>query len=177
MIKLKDFKGPILLLFLLSAACSHYSDNFIKEGKYVLSEGIYKRKIWKTKLTFKRYSWYKEITMRYDLLLSPFDQFSKFNHWFSSSELKRIKQCTKAYIGLSYSLDTDLISSNDLFLQYKKYGYEKISIPNFARELKAHPDSTINSLNLYQAFVLCHHTTPVQDEIVYFPGYQSIKLN
>ena len=163
----------IIVVCLVTCSCAsmNLSKNSVKEGEFLVRNGVFADKKWKENLTFKRISWYHELTLQFDLLLAPVSLQSSFNFWFSPSELEDIQKCSDFRVVLAYSLDTKLIPYSILNEQFELSGFKKIEIMNFKKHLMLHPDSELNSLRLYQAYGICRPEKQFKPLILNFPSF------
>ncbi len=168
-------KIAILSLFLF-LSCSNLSKNLVKSGNFTLRNGVAADKTWNENLSFKRYSWFQEMSLFYEALLGDLSPQSSFNNWFSAEELKEINKCADFKVVLLYSLDSKKISNGLFFEQVERANYQKIEISNFKRNLMLHPDSNENSFSLYQVYGLCKKTKDLIPLMVSFPGFQEVTL-
>ncbi|MDD0853924.1 hypothetical protein HBN50_12500 [Halobacteriovorax sp. GB3] len=162
------------LLFLIS--CTNLSKNIIKEGEFTLKRGVYKTSQWDESLEFKRISWFHELTLQFDLLITKLDDDTRFRKWLSPSEKALLADCRDHYLVLSYHLDSDKISKRMLFSDMERQGYKEYLLPNFQRNIKLHPDFELLSLQLYSLNLLCSKEEKSKDLSVTFPGYKSVNL-
>lgn len=174
---MKKIVTTFVLLLLLSS-CSNLSKNFTKDGDFVLRGGTFQSSKWKDQLHFKRYSWYHEVTMLYDVILTRIDPRSPFYDWFSNSEKKSLATCSDAYVAFDYSLDSEKISQKMMQNDAKRSGYEKIALPSFKSHLKLHPDVEELSLQLYDVFGYCYkgEISNKNKIFVRFPGFNEVVI-
>ena len=102
---MKNKLSALTILLILTACASNLSKNFIKEGSHIIKGGFSKNVKWDEKLEFKRYSWFHELTMMFDLMLVDLDENSPFYNWLSDDEKADIAQCNRFQIILLYNLD------------------------------------------------------------------------
>jgi hypothetical protein len=164
----------IILSTLLS--CTNLSKNMVKKDEFVIRNGIYRNIKWKETLTLKRVSWYHELTLLFETIYGHIDKKSKFYHWFSIDEQKRIEKCDDVILSINYSLDTDRISHGMYDSIMRNANYEKIVVPNFTKALRMHPDYKRLSLTLYKTQVYCKKSKIKGPVYINFPNYSEIKL-
>jgi hypothetical protein len=168
--KIKQSILPLLLgIFLIS--CSNLTKNNVEEGKLVIKNGTFSDKTWNEDLVFKRSSWYHELTLNFDFLTTQFSPQSSFNFWFSKSELDTIIKCEDARVVLAYSMDTKEIPYSALYQQLENSGYTRFDVPEFKKQLLAHPDAQLNGLRLYHIFGICKKSKDIKPLIINFPGF------
>jgi hypothetical protein len=169
---------PILFILLISS-CANWSKNFVKEGSLSFRGGIYQETRWSDHLTFKRTSWFQEMTLIYEVMLSDFSLSSPFSAWLSDSERRQIDDCASFKLALLYASDSGKASNAEFFSQMKAQGYERLQIQEFASHLRMHPDYERLALHLYRPYGLCrsHGVPPLQGRLrVNFPGFREVKL-
>lgn len=165
-----------LLIGLLIFGCSSWSKNMVKEGNLIFRGGRIDNHQWKDSLIFKRTSWYKELTLVSEILITEVDKNSPFYDWFSASEKRSLEECKQKYVVAAYFLDGKGLSKEDFLSQAFSQGLEKKILSTFEKQLRMHPDSELVSFGLYKVFALCSNFSDKKDIIVNFPGYNSIKL-
>ncbi len=165
-----------LLILLLLYSCSNLSKNLVKEGEFSIKSGVHHNLKWDENLEFSRYSWYHELTLLFDVMVTSVDEKSPFFNWFSTSEKVQMEQCDDVMIVVSYALDSKKISRRMLSNEIEKFGYEEILIPTFAKSFNLHPDHEKQSLQLYKTTAFCHKGEADKRErvSVRFPSYKEI---
>jgi hypothetical protein len=166
---MKKYLSFLILLSLYS--CSNLSKNIVEEGTFYISNGIFAEKSWKEDLKFERYSWYHELTMQFDMMVTKISPQSSFNFWFSKDELTALNNCKDARIVFAYSDDTKIIPYSSLYEQFDTKGFSRIELVEFKRQLLQHPDSTMNSLRLYHVLGFCRQSDNIKQLVINFPGY------
>lgn len=169
-------KYALLTFSLLFIACANLSKNSIKEGDFSIKRGVYKNQSWDESLNFDRVSWYHELSLNFDLLITKVDSTSPFLNWLSPSEKALFNECKDHFLALTYHLDSDRISKRMFYSQMNEQGYKDYLIPNFARALKLHPDFEFLSLQLYQVSLLCNKDKAGELEVT-FPSFRTVKLS
>ncbi|MCO4795188.1 MAG: hypothetical protein KC493_15835 [Bacteriovoracaceae bacterium] len=173
---LKSF-SLIFLIFSL-ASCSNLSKNFTKKGDFYLRGGHFQNSKWSKSLKFDRYTWYHEVTMLYDMMLTKVDSDSPFYDWFSNSEKKLLASCTDFYLMLDYSLDSKKVSKKMVENDAKRSGFQKIVLRDFEKHLLNHPDVEELSLQLYETSGLCYRGEISNREkiLVRLPGFTEVPV-
>lgn len=163
----------LLILIFGITSCSNLSKNFTKKGDFYLRGGQFQASKWKESLKFHRYTWFHEVTMLYDMMLSRIDSKSPFYDWFSNSEKKLISACSDFYLMLDYSIDSKKVSKKMVENDAKRSGYEKIVLRDFEKHLINHPDVEELSLQLYETSGLCYKGEQSTQEkiLVRLPGF------
>lgn len=164
------------IIFLTLTSCSNLSKNMVKDGSFSITSGRVGKYKWNDSLVFNRVSWYHELTLLLDTMYVNIDEKSPFYNWFSLDEKTRISDCREKLVLISYALDSKRLSQAALKNKIKDYGYEDISVTQFATSLRSHPDFERLSLNLYKVDFFCKKTKQVDDMFITFPNYDEIKL-
>ena len=168
---------PLLLLGIFFISCSNLSKNNTQEGKLILKNGVFADKSWKEDLVFQRSSWFHELTLTFDLMLTPFSAKSSFNYWFSKDELDTLTKCADSRVVLAYSLDTKEIPYSALYEQLEKSGFIRFELFEYKKYLLAHPDAQLNELRLYHIFGICKKEADSKSLIINLPGYLEKVVN
>ena len=175
---MKNFFPLVSLLILLTlTSCSNLSKNTVREGSFVVRNGVAQDKVWNESLSLKRISWTHELTLQFDLMMASISPQSSFNFWFSPEELGEINKCGDFRVILAYSLDTKLLPYSVLNEQIELAGFKKMDLIQFKKHFLQHPDSEMNSLRLYQLYGICRLSKEVKPMIFNFPGYSEKILN
>jgi len=171
---MKKYISLITLLALCS--CSNLSKNLVKEGEFSVKSGVHHNLKWNENLEFNRYSWYHELTLLFDVMVTSLDEQSPFFNWFSTEEKIMMEKCDDVMIVMTYALDSKKISRRMLLNEIEKFGYEEVLIPTFSKALKLHPDHEKQSLQLYKTTALCHKGESDKREKVSirFPSYPEV---
>ena len=165
------------LIFILSIlmGCSNLSKNMVKEGTFTLRGGKHENQTWSESLTFRRYSWFHELTLFYDVMLADIPESSPFYQWFSPSEKRIISSCRQKKIAITYQMDSKKISDGMFEREIKKFGYSKYLVPQFEQSFNMHPDHENQSLQLYKIFVLCSKEDNRVAKVA-FPSFREVDL-
>ena len=166
---------PIGLLCLL-LGCSSLNRNKVAEGSVNFRGGISHSREWSESLNFKRYSWFKGLTLVFDLLVAPLPPDSPFYHWASPGERGALQSCHKVLIVLNYNQGHPRATQGMFVQQMEKSGHTKVGLPNFGKHLKMHPGYNESGLQLYRSYALCAKSEPLPSSI-HFPGFRAISLN
>jgi len=170
-------KKLLLSILLLSlGACSNLTKNNVKEGDFKVRNGQSADKTWKETLIFKRLSWYQELTMQYDLMLASVEGASEFRNWFSPDEISQVNKCNDFKVVIAYSFDTKVLPYSYFNRQLDLADYKKIEIPEFAKKLRQHPDSSEFSLNLYTIYGICKTSNTNKPLELELPGYLRVSI-
>ncbi len=165
------------ILLLLGSCASNLSKNFIKEGGQTVKGGFSKNVKWDDKLNFKRYSWFHELTMMFDLMIVDLDENSPFYNWLSEDEKADVAQCNRFQVALIYNLDDKRISKKDLLVQIEEQGHEQLLLSHFTSNFKLHPDLESMSLQLYDIYGFCKKGIDSKSELsVLFPGFPNLVI-
>ncbi len=171
------FKLLAVCFLMFSCASNNLSKNTVREGDFLVKNGVFADKKWEENLTFKRLSWYHELTLQFDFLMAQMTPQSSFNYWFSATEQQDIQKCSDFRVVLAYSLDTKLIPYSILNEQLELAGFKKVELIHFKRHLMVHPDSELNSLRLYQVYGICRADKELKPLIFNFPGFTEKSVN
>ncbi len=169
-------KYTILIFSFFILSCSNLSKNTIKRGDFAIKRGVYKSETWSDSLNFERISWFHELSLNFDLLVTKLDEKSPFMKWFSPSERELFNSCRDHYLVMTYHLDSDRISKRMFYTQMNDQGYKDFLVPNFERAIKLHPDFEFLSLQLYKLTLLCNKIGQGELEVT-FPSFNTVKLS
>ena len=156
---LKTIKITAILCLFLS--CSSLSKNMVKKGDLVLRGGIYENQQWQDNYVFHRTSWFKELTLTFDILLAPITEDLPWFVWLSRSNKERIKRCPDARILLTYSWNPNFfigattIPHQTAYQQFEEQGFEVFALTSFESHLRMHPNFEYLSLQLYKTVGIC----------------------
>lgn len=170
----KQFLTSLLVTFVFAIGCSNLTKNMTKNGSFVVRNGTYADKTWKENIVFERYSWFQEMSLQYDIMIARIAPNSSFNFWFSADELKEVNECADFRLLMLYTLDSKKIAHSSFFEQAEAANFSRLEIMTFKKQLLMHPDSTENSLNLYQVYGLCKKTKDLKPIMVNFPSFQEV---
>lgn len=164
----------LMVLLLNSCATTSLSRNLVKSGTFELRGGVADKTRWETPLMFKRTSWYQELTLVYDLMITEIDNRSPFYKWFTPREIDSIKSCKRFYTLLVYSQDYLKIDHVHLRGELAKVGLVEVVITDFANQVRLHPDFEQFSLKHYKVKGFCaEREVESRDIYVSFPGFNS----
>jgi hypothetical protein len=175
-------KTKFILLFsslLMLFSCSRLSKNLIKKGEFSVEGGVFEDQKWKDEIILNRHSWYQELTLLFDLLIIPRKELGPFENWFSKEDLYRISECKDLDIVVTYYLDKKRLGPLDFWSNIEKIGGKKVSLVDFSKQLKIHPDFLRNSLNLYQIKGICWENlrTPSTKTPISMPGFSKTDIS
>ncbi len=166
----------LFLIFLLTFSCSTLNKNMVKIGTYDISGGVFENLKWDTSLTFKRISWFKELTLTFEIFMTTVTKDSPFYVWFSEDEKRMVESCLDNKIVLTYAWDPMQISREGFYAEVEKLGYERMSIPNFHSHVKMHPNFARINVYLYKTSLICRKKIGDQKLVISFPGFNSVTL-
>ena len=153
------------------------SKNFVKKGNFYLVGGRFEQLEWRDKLQFKRVSWYHELTLLFDMMLSKWHGDSKFSYWLSPAEQDIVESCHQFYLLLSYATDSGDITHSMFNQIMRNNGLELIEMPNFRTYLRLHPDFASNSLRRYQVQGLCQKDPiPKNQRKIVLPSFTPVNF-
>lgn len=165
----------LTLTFAVSCAAINKSRQDFSVSKLGLRGGVSTEKEWRDELTFKRYTWYKEAVISYDILLSDIDSKSPFIDWMENDRSK-MDGCSKFYIGLFYSKDLAAYSTKNLISMVEEQGFEAFIIPRFKDNFDAHPNSMDWEIIGHKMVGLCRTDSSSSSIKIKIPGFKTHKL-
>ena len=166
---------PFILLFFLS--CSHFSKNQVKRSSFSISGGRSASGSWGDTLNFKRISWYREWSLVFDLFYTRLDATSPFYGWISKEEKDFLNKCRDYYIVMTYHPLSGVISDAFFLDRAERFGYERIFLDEFDKQLRMHPGLTFFSLSLYNVYALCRMGQGSSKALALdIPGFNQVEL-
>ena len=165
----------ILCLFSIYS-CSTLDKNLIKRGTYRIGGGVHNSEKWEDDLLLKRISWFKELTLSFDLLETKIGKESPFYRWFSEDEKEMLDQCIDSHVVVTYAWSPMQISRTSFFSAMEEQGYERISIPTFQKNLQMHPHFARLNISLYKTHALCRKRLSSSKLMLRFPGFKETSL-
>ena len=167
----------ILLLLLMGVSCStiNNSRKDFTKSELSLRGGVSASREWSDDLTFKRYSWYKETVLNYDILLAEINKDSPFIDWMES-DLPKMEGCHKFYIGLFYTRALATYSSVNLISKIEAQGYEDFILPDFRDNFQAHPNAMDWEIVNHKLVGLCQKNSSTGSIKIKIPGFKMHKL-
>ena len=167
----------IIILIFLITSCSSLSVSMVKEGTFTLSSGILNETTWDEKLEFKRYSWFYELSMMYDLLITPISINSNYKRWFEKSEAISANNCSRFYIAAVFSSRDRRSNSNDIWNNFNIDDLQITNVNGFYRNLSFSSSYSVNSFNLYKFWGICVKNAGGEIPIeISIPGYKTQKI-
>jgi hypothetical protein len=148
----------------------------MESGVFPIRNGVIADKTWKEDLILKRYSWYHEYNLQFEVLMGSIAPQSGFNFWFSKDELESFNKCTDARVVMIYSIDTKTIPLSTFYSQLELNGFSRFELIEFKKNLMQHPDSVMNSLKLYHIFGICRKTKELSPVKISLPGFMEKTL-
>ncbi len=164
---------PIIFLIV---SCGNLTTNLVDEESFYLRNAFVEGEKVNAEFKFQRYSWYKEMSLAYDMMLTKIDSGSKLYGWLSESSKKDVQQCSEFYVGLLYSLENKYISHRNVTKQMDTQGGEEQVIPDFYQNFKNHPDYEAKSLQLYRVRGFCFKNPITKDIVLKLPGYRNVTV-
>lgn len=165
----------LLLSFTLSCSIINRTRKNLNISTAPLKGGVFHDKKWNDKLIFKRYSWYSETILHYDILLAKLDTKSKFSNWLEADKYK-IENCAEFYIALIYAKPLERFSKTYLITQIEKQQTKSYILPDFSAHLRSHPNLRDWGLDRHRVLGLCRNTLNKNPYVIDIPGYESFKL-
>lgn len=166
--------SAILFSLILFFSCTSLSKNVVKRGSLYLRGGVYNSSSWKDNIRFERISWYKELSLEFDLLITHVSKDSPFYNWFSEREIEFQNKFNKCYVMAAYNMDDDNIPQSLLKEQLSQMDFEMFSLVDFGRHLKMHPNYESLSLQLYKIIGACRKPLSSKRFVIRFPGFNEI---
>ena len=157
--------------------CSHLTQNQVSRSALTVSGGHAGGGKWSDSLPFKRISWYHQWSLVFDLFYARLDGNSPFYGWISREEKRFLDQCRDHYIVMTYHSRSGVIT-DALFLDgAQDFGYEKIFLDGFDKQLRMHPALASFSLPLYKIYALCRSGKGNDGTLsVSLPGFERVEL-
>ncbi len=165
-----------LMAFLVLPNCSTLNKNLIKRGEYKILGGVSNKDKWEENLIFQRISWFKELTLSFDLLDTKIEKSSPFYNWFSEDEKSMLDKCIDFRVVVTYAWSPLQISRSSFFNNMEEQGYSRIGIPVFQKNLKMHPNFARLNISLYKTDALCREKAENDKIMLRFPGFTEVPL-
>lgn len=167
----------MLILTMIIISCSSYNARrSVSESETVIRNGVYQDREWTDELIFKRFSWYSDATMKYDILLSKLDSKSGFSNWLET-DANLLGTCSDLYIGLFYSSLSSTQRNSYLLSQLTKQGFSQNTLLTFSSELKAHQNFIDWGLGDYKIIGLCRRDNSKTPVTISIPGFKNQVLS
>ena len=167
------FKFFVLCTFL---SCSTMTKNTHMNGEIILEGGRVDGKTWGDELILKRSSWFKELTMYFDVLYAHVNQDSPFYDWFSDFEKASLKDCVDIIVTSTYAFRPRDISRTMFRGEMEKYGYTSVGLNTFEQNLRMHPDFARFQMGVYSAHAYCRKGVKKSEISIFFPGFKEVSL-
>ncbi|MEE3079197.1 MAG: hypothetical protein VX341_07675 [Bdellovibrionota bacterium] len=163
----------VTLIFLL-ASCSNLTKNLVKDGDFVIKSGRANGLEWSESLKLQRVSWYSQFTLLYDVIYGELPRDSKFQKWFSAEEIRKTAKCKRKVVALRYAADKRI--THQMFnTAARKSGYGKMTVPDFEKSMRSHPDFTQYLLSSYAIDLFCGDEIDSKISVSY-PNFEEKKL-
>lgn len=166
----------LFLLFLI-VSCSTMTKNLVMKGDFSLKGGRNYEMQWQDSLVFKRTSWYKELTMYFDVAYTHIDAKSPFYNWFSELEKNELKDCIDIIITAEYAFRPRDISKGMFKQEVLRFGYESFVVNDFERNLRMHPDFSRFQTGVYSTHAFCRRGIQAKPIAIVFPGFKKVMLD
>lgn len=169
----------LTMLFILNSCASSYKSlNETIQGEVDFKTGTYQDTTWSDSMIFQRTSWYRGLSMGYDLLLHRLDRQSPFAKWLEESEKEYLNNCHPLVIGIMYSSRNSPTTIAKLKKEITDQNYEEINLINFKEYIKNHPTYQLYNLWTHQISAFCgKHIIDGKNEIyVSIPNFKKIKV-
>lgn len=174
---------PVSYMFLCSllwvSCASIHQENHLKQGEFRFHGGFDQHKSWKEPLIFKRMSWFSNINLIYEALMTSLDEKSPFFQWVSPANQKLIKrECKKFAVAIMYTDSPLMISHSQFVDNFYHNGYEDFLIPRFARMVKTHPDFARLHLKEGRVMGFCQKQQKGKKDFqIMMPGFPMAKMS
>lgn len=165
----------MLLIFTISCSSVNRSRKDVATYTLALNGGVFHKKEWNDKLIFKRYSWYAETILQYDILLAKLDADSNFAMWMEAGKYK-MENCQEFYIGLFYAKTGAAFSTSYLLGQIEQQQTKANILPDFSKHLEAHPNLRDWRLDGHKVLGLCRNDINKKPYVIEIPGFETFKL-
>ena len=159
----------VTMLFLLSCSVHKTRKNFVA-GEIAIDGGSYQNLEWKDEMKFKRYSWFNEASMKYDILLSELKNSSKFATWMGRDRSKLLN-CRKLLVGLVYTDINAKYGKPYLISQFEKFGYGNIVMVDFNSHFEAHHSFKDWQLSEHKIVGFCKKDDNSKNVEIDIPGF------
>jgi len=166
-----------LFILLLIFSCSTMTKNLFVKGSFSLRGGRKHEVQWQDSLVFKRASWYKELTMYFDVAYTHIDAKSPFYNWFSNNEKEELKDCIDIIITAEYAFRPRDISKGMFKKEVLRFGYESFVVNDFERNLRMHPDFSRFQTGVYSTHAFCRRGMLSRAVAITFPGFETVLLD
>ena len=147
-----------------------------KEGEFNLKGGRYLKKKWEDRIIFKRYSWYKDLSLNLDILLGEIKKDSNFYTWVSPSNEEKLKNCERLFVSLAYYPTKHKDFYKLISKKLDKKGLVEVKMTRVAENLKMHPDLDQFFFHNYINQSFCSESKKNKTIIVQFPGFEIVKI-
>ena len=147
-----------------------------KEGEFTLKEGRFLEKKWQDEILFKRYSWYKDLSLNFEILLGEIKRDSNFYSWISPETKEIIKKCNKLFVSLFYYPSKHKELYKLMSKKLDKKGLKRVSLKRLEENLKMHPDLDQFFFHNYINQSFCSESKKNKTIIVQFPGFEIVKI-
>ena len=152
--------------------CGSASVNQLNRDSFILRDGYFHGRPLKTQMVFKRFSWFKEASLMYELRLAPLSEESSYFQWLSPQTQSDVRECPRFYIGMLYSKSSDYIPHRLVKNQLEGQGARMQVVPGFWRSFKMHPQFEREALQRHRLRGICFKRAGGAI-ILGLPGYPS----
>ena len=147
-----------------------------KEGNFSLKGGRFLEKKWQNKIIFKRYSWYKDLSLSFEILLGEIKKDSNFYSWISPENKEEIKKCEKLFISLIYYPDKHKKLYKLISQKLDKKGLKRVNLKRMEENLKMHPDLDQFFYHNYINQIFCSKVKKSIEVEAQLPGFEDVKI-
>ena len=147
-----------------------------KEGEFNLKGGRFLKKTWEDRIIFKRYSWYKDLSLNLDILLGEIKKDSNFFTWVSPSNEEKLKNCERLFVSLVYYPTKHKDFYKLISKKLDKKGLVEVKMTRVAENFKMHPDLDQFFHHNYINRFFCSEFKKNIEFNLQFPGFKNIQI-
>ena len=148
----------------------------LKKGEFNLKGGRFLEENWKDKMIFKRYSWYKDLSLSLDVLLGEIEKDSNFYRWVPPNNREELKDCKKIIVSLVYFPSKHKDFYKLILKKIDKIDLVEVKMKRFALNLKMHPDLDQFFHHSYINKFFCSKVKNNIEFDLQIPGFKNIQM-
>ena len=160
----------LLSIILLSSCSLKVARQSFSTSELSVKGGIFERDQWEDTMMFRRFSWFQEANLSYDVLLHKFDKQSPFKKWFTLDKIERFN-CKDVFVALIYTSREAQLNQAYVVNKFEKKGFKQIGIANFRNNITAHYAIGDSRLTLHKVYGFCQQTDLTPTIKLSFPGF------
>lgn len=167
----------VYLVFLMNLvlSCASSSRKITSESEVVIKGGVFNDLQWNDELRFKRYSWYNDASMEYDILITKLDTSSKFYNWIGNDK-NLLKDCAEFYVALLYADIHAQSGVSFLRQQFEAKNFKALTLIAFRENLEAHHNFQDWRLQSYKIMGFCSSTKKGRKIEIHVPGHRPVLI-